>query len=903
MSEAQARGILTERRAKLLTARDPLVYPDGTVSRYWERIPEKDINDCAEFAETIVSEKNKSAVYYVDEPLIGGRKKKGRWRVAFVETRRERDDTYTLIQTLAEGFRTTVKKGDAIDWAWARVVTGRKLLGNSESATGVSNTTSNNPERYITVRFTGISPEATSAVLGELSDASYSDFNIRGENYSDTWRNIFANVTTGEDGSATVDMLLARPQYTLNAYHDFGGSEERGVTYLWNVPKDLAQGIMTSWKTGVGKTATASYGKEAGMVDIVLQAKVGIPENLTISDIAVNCDTTLTMHFAWGYTEAQVETFIQAHDSASAGLSRQVKVDTRGDGYYDVVIEERTFGPHGEDVVDFSLELPIGTKVTQTNYYGYNIRISELSYIRSNIEANSAEVGKSYSFQITREDDCSFDYVAVVRVVTQIDKEMTIPAASDGGVQVEVRSSIFARGDTLPAQMTAAAGKRVRVKASLQAQEDETVTASVERTTVPEVTLDKNIPAVSGTEGEAMRVYSGKNVDEANIAAALVSVSARERLLLVQITPNEDKTYDYIILKRTEQAPEGSIESSIGAEGLGSRIKTGVNVSASALAAVATAFASGARKRVNFSLSANGDGTFNYAAEETTVQRVLKSDIILGKKFRKVYRTVGKNADAADIPAVSDPPTDGRTYEQRIQANDDETYDFLHDEERAVEKTAQSRIYNGRGTRVIDRTENASAADASVGEANKEIRVIQERDDDGFYNIEKQTFTPTAANSAGIILYDDGIVRRTLTLYFNQSAVPAGEPGVEILQPTYNDFDLYDYIKITTTILAASVVINQQAVTQEERSPVRTRFQTGVLQMWEFFRYRNTTQTITRYFYTSKQEPPAATSAYGYSNHYRAGYDDKRGVYFIDHDYRTFGAWYGQTLEKTEIAA
>lgn len=903
MNAAKAIAILSERRARSLQSRDPSVYPDGTITRYWPNIPREDLDDCILFLERSTSAKNgDKAQAFVDDPMVGAKKRSGRWRNVFVDTRQEQDQSYTILQTLAEGLRTTVLNSatpPTIDFSGCRLVNDKKLLGNSSSVTGISNTTSHDPERYLLVRFTAISPDHTSAIMAQIGEATYTAPRIRGEEYAGEWSNIYATSQLAEDGSRTIDLLLARPQFTLNAYRDFGGSAETGLTYLWNVPKNLAQTIMDAWKTGVGKSAIPTFSKDGGLVDIVLSGKTGIPENLTISGIGINCNTTATYHFAWGYTEAQVGTFVSAHSTQSAGLSRTVRTDTRGDGYYDVTIEERTFGPHTGSLVDFSIVIPTGTKITETQYYGYNLRTTELANIRAAITADATAVGKSVAFKITREDDCSHDFEAVVRLVTQIDQVLIIPKGSSQGVGKEIRVSTHATTGALPAGVTSEALPRQRIRAQLDAKDDETVQVIVERDTVQEVTNTHSIPSATAGIGIPQVLYSGKNADAANIAAALTNIATRESVTLV-ISPNDDKTFDYSILKRTVQAPQGEVDAAIAEQGIGRKIKAGKNVTSTELADAMTAFASGARKQVNFNLVPQDDGLFDYVAEETTVQRVVKTDIVRGSKHRIVTKQIGRNADEADIPVVTNPPPAGTTVNARVDAKDDKTFDFDHETETVTEKTAQSRIYTEKQERVIDRTQNAAAQDTSVAEDGKIVRVQQQENDDGFFDIEKEVVTPVATNSAPIRLYTDGLVTRTLTLYFNQDTAPTAAAGEEIISPEFNDFGKYDYIKITTAITAGSnqAIIVWQAVTQEERSPIRSRFNSGVLEVYEMVRYRDVTQKITRTYSLTASNPSAPSSSKTGSQQFRAGYDDKRGVYFIDADVKTFSAWYGELLIK-----
>lgn len=895
MNEGRARAVLAERRARLLQSRDPSIYPDGTITRYWVNIPADMVDDCVLYLEKFSSAKNSGkAQSYVTDPLVGGRKRTGVWRSVSIDTREEKSRSFTILQTIAEGFRTTIQGevADSIDFSGARLVRDKKLLGNGETA-GVDNTTSSSPERYLLVRFTAISPNHCNAIMTEISQATYTAPTIRGETYAGDWKLIYATHEDAEDGSKTIDMLLARPQYTLNAYQDVGGTAERGVTYVWNVPKDIAQTILNDYED-TGRSATASYNKDSGLVDLILSTKAGIPTNLSINDVNLNCDTTASYHYGWGYTEAQLSSFVASHNTPEEGVTRTVKTDDRGDGLFDITIVETTFGPHAS-YIDYQISLPTGDSyIVRTQYYGWNLRKSELTSVKSTFDTTVKAVGRTIEFQVTREDDCSFDYVAIITNVTAFETMLEIASGADTGVAVKTYAGIHSDPTALPATVTDTAQPREEINVDLNPQPDGTVGYKVVRKTEQEVNTSKEI-AASGAEGEAVTSYAGKNASIANLAAILNSVGARERVT-ISLNPKGNGLVDYEIVKRTAQAATAEVESAIGAQGLGTRIKTGANISVPDLTALLSDYTSAARKRINFNLVGNDDGTVNVLAEETTVQKVEKTDLLYGQKHRIVSTRIGKNVDDADVPVSGSPPAAGTTIRQRVSGNDDYTFDHETETETVTEKSAQSRRYTAKLTQVSDRTSNAASQDASTGETGKIIDVKQEADDNGFFEIQKDTFTPVALTSDAVVIYNDGIVSKSVTLYFNQSSAPVATAGVEIIQPELNDFGLYDYIAITTTILVSSLIIVAQAVTQEERSPIRTRFQTGVLDAYEFQRYRDVTQTITRYFYASKQAPPSATSSKTVSNQYRAGYDDKRGVYFIDHDYKTFTAWYDAEL-------
>ena len=265
--------------------------------------------------------------------------------ITWKENKSDARDGGYIIHTIAKGLLTSLVSGGNVDWTEARKVSARDLEGNAESAPdSIANTTSDDQERHITISWPYCDPLEAQAILDSLNASTYSDVTADGETIAGTWHRIITSYEKAEDGTCAVTMRLAEPQFTLNAYRSLETMDGSDVVYLWQVPKDLAQGIMDAWKVATpteGRSASASYDSSGGLVNIVLTRVAGSPPNLS-KTMNTACDEATSYHFAWRYTETEMGVFLDAHNGAlGANMSRDVRVQTRSDGFFDVTITER----------------------------------------------------------------------------------------------------------------------------------------------------------------------------------------------------------------------------------------------------------------------------------------------------------------------------------------------------------------------------------------------------------------------------------------------------------------------------------------------------------------------------------------------------------------------------------
>lgn len=382
-----------------------------------------------------------TAQTYVENPVIDGKTYTGRYRVAGISqliTGRE-DKPDGIILTLRRGYMTTV------DWTEARIAGDHRIASNGSQVTGIDDTTSNNPIRHMLVQFHNVSPLHKKAIADSLAAGStITSPVIQGETYSGAWHVAYVRPVPSEGGEYVLQVMLGRPQYTLIEYTDKGGDRESYRARLVGVPRTLAQQIIDDWgdQSGVvGQSASSSVGVEESYVDITLTKPAGIPLNMTLNNVPTACDTTTTLHVAWGYTEAAAGDFITNHSGAlGANQTRNIrKFDTRGDGLFDIIIEEITLTYDAAKHL-LSINLIVGTKITDARQWGYNVPVTLLADIKTAYE--TATLGWAADFEITRKDGCSFDFKGNIRKRTDDTK-----TATTGGVGEEAALEVHTAVD------------------------------------------------------------------------------------------------------------------------------------------------------------------------------------------------------------------------------------------------------------------------------------------------------------------------------------------------------------------------------------------------------------------------------------------------------------------------
>jgi hypothetical protein len=386
---------------------------------------------------------------YIENPVVAGMKLDGVWRQAFI-SRVERFDSSRNLEMLIV---LTLRRGWAkeIDWTEALLVSRKDKDGNDVSVTDVDNTTSFNDASSVVIRFPNINPYKIHACMASLSAATFDDPKVQDQTLTGTWYKAFVEGGRADDGSGVIQLVLSRQRFTLQLYQNYGTVRQSSIYKLYDVPRSLAQTIVDDWKEGTeGRSADISLNTDSELCVVTLVDRDASKDNLTSAWVKDACDRFVRYHFAWGYTKEELDEWIKVHDGQlnsqavpgdegadTQPISRRISIRERGDGLFNAEIEERKFDNSDPTTPDFTITLPTGTAITRRQDYGWNYKSSEMSAaaLKDSYDTTVAEDGRTVQFDVTRQDDCSFDWRAIIT-------EATVDGAGLGTVdEPEIRFS------------------------------------------------------------------------------------------------------------------------------------------------------------------------------------------------------------------------------------------------------------------------------------------------------------------------------------------------------------------------------------------------------------------------------------------------------------------------------
>lgn len=456
----------------------------------------------------------------------------GTWRSVGVETTRASSSGANIVHRFAYGYAT------ALTWTEARLFSGRSAKAHDQAVTGTSGTTSDNPGKHYVVRFPNINPFKLNTVLATVSD-SYTDPVVNTETLTGAWNVLFATAGKQEDGAGYIDVVLSLDKYTLALYEYYNTINQALVYRLYNVPRDDAQSIIDAWKTTDGRSASADFSDERQTVTLTLRDRGSPKDNTTITWIKSACDSYFQQHLAWGYTKAEIKAWaegISTNDLATRTLS----IQDRGDGLFNGVMEERKWVNASPTEPGFTITVPIGQKITRQQDYGWNYKSSEITAaaIKERYDESANDVGKRVDFRVTRDENCMFDYEAVITSQSAaIDGDIDTEGAKGTGIRVlsrSVKGATTAEITTIEGELDLEGGKRKRVEVDIDMREDELAD------------IKARVTEVRATEGSKVigdrTVYFGKNAD-AVLADDLEGVV----LMGASAGPGDDGSIDYSI--------------------------------------------------------------------------------------------------------------------------------------------------------------------------------------------------------------------------------------------------------------------------------------------------------------------------------------------------------------------
>jgi hypothetical protein len=773
---------------------------------------------------------------YVDSPVIGGTPLPGRWRQAFIsriERRGEdRQPEFLIVLTLRRGW------SESIDWTEALLVSRKDADGNSVSVPSVNDTESYNDAAAVVVRFPNISPYKIRKCMAEFADSTFTDPKVQGDAILGTWHKAFVSGRVVEDGSGVVELVLSRERFTVRLYQNYGTVTQASVYKLYGVTRDIAQAIVTSWQDE-GRSADISLSSDSELCVVTLTDRDAAKDNLSTSWIKDACDKFIRYHFAWGYTKAELDAWIKAHDgtlnspavSGDEGadtqpISRRLSVRERGDGLFNAEIEERKFDNSDPTNPDYSITIPTGLTTTRVQEYGWNLKASEVSAsdLQDRYDLIAKEIGLTVQFEITRRDDCSFDYRAVLTRVSTTSSDLS---SGDLGIttKVIVGKHLDGTGEKAAVEALAVSGPRKRVSLDLDIADDD---SKRYKATVQQVVETEGSALSTTGAGIQTSIVAHKNRDVGDVAD-LGSSGIRERVS-ASLQVGDDGTQDITIQKQTLVETNDYTKATTGA---------GVQISVTAHknvdpADIADLGAAGIRERVSASVSPNDDGSIDATIQKQTVVET-NSDHDNGTFaeqgiFTKLF--FGNNADAGDLPTIA------VGYRKRhsisIQASDDGSLAYSISEQQVAKLEDIFDIdasgATGIGRKVYSGTNVApSELDAVIAgltpSATVEYDLSVQGKDDGTIDYTVREITKKDPSGT----YNVGSKGETVTIVVARNKASLADPATpttrgvtKLLQPVLADDGSISYeLRTVTQAEVEATTKGGSILTAETRKHVR----------------------------------------------------------------------------------
>ena len=266
---------------------------------------------------------------WVENPIIEGGDKhginRGKWRMVSVTV--EKGNTQGLLVTLREGYATTLMWDEAMlaDEHWLQL-----------------------SEQYADVVFPNIDPEHLQKIVDAIPEFTATDITIRGHVYTATagepWEYIHVRPEQVQDGSYIIRLFMGQPRYTQVLYDNYGSPDQSKKTYCHNVPKRLAESVVTTYNLVDGASGTSNYSTQEGLVDLVFYQRG--TTHITIRNVKTfdGCEYDELTDYWYNYTKDEAEAFTLASVYGAWAKGYEYAIDRlsySGDGRWTVITSKK----------------------------------------------------------------------------------------------------------------------------------------------------------------------------------------------------------------------------------------------------------------------------------------------------------------------------------------------------------------------------------------------------------------------------------------------------------------------------------------------------------------------------------------------------------------------------------
>ena len=409
MDQREAKNFIVNNRWKTFNSVEMgLVNNEDRLIRVLRDIREHEFYAIASYLKYHADPKNAAHSATVVDPVVDSQTMAGTWRhlsCYMVRTDANGRETangqhFNLVQELRRGFLTTLNHAEA------RLVGDKMNPGDGVGGVNVAG------EKYITLQWNAVDPDLIdSLVEGKISPASQGGLTYRraivgtgeaatvsidGTGFTYYLLNIGTEM--GEDGTGVVRVMYGDTDYVLTGQMSYLGSKQTGVTYYYNVPEALAQGILdAALARGVDAVPTG-HDHQLGLVNIRVSVLDLTGVTLTGVKLAENCDETVTADFHWGTGDS---TLLPIPDTIPAGTSYDRSLTENGDGSFSIVLR-KTVRKY-RNITEYGAEFRADQDTARKEWKGVTTQ---------DLSGDLIEVaGKVVRVQRNVREDCSVDVV------------------------------------------------------------------------------------------------------------------------------------------------------------------------------------------------------------------------------------------------------------------------------------------------------------------------------------------------------------------------------------------------------------------------------------------------------------------------------------------------------------
>jgi len=507
------------------------------------------------------------------DPKINGITLNGTWR--HVETVKSANERGMYI-TLREGF------AQAISWDEAYIDETDDLQED---------------ERYCAIIFPNVDPEYADTMLVSLSTHTTTGFTVDSKARTGTWEYVHKRSrTVDNDGSMSIVVFAAQPQYTSFVYENRGGVGQTKVWHVDNVPKRLAASVVSEYDTA-GTDGSSNYSTQEGLVDLTFRVRDG--EAVTITEVKTldGCQLEEYTSYYYDYTKAQVEAF-DLGDAPQGWIYKAPLIRPDGSGARYTIIRVREHAIAVDGGSHTSEKTPISETTTAVKHN--QLTISTVgTLVAGTLQRLRARFNKR---------NCTWDEELDTDTATPLAKTQTVIATSMDSI---TKRTPKWNQSTLPT-LTAKAGFIYQLRATLNRWGWWNYSNDVEEA----VAVTKTATRVSASSNGVMT--QAENINSATIPTPTVTQGV---ITKINARLNRFKKWTYTTFQST--STEWDVEFTIQTRP--EITETYINKGNQRTVSMPSRPSGKEQKLSRF--TRNGDGTYNWNIRQSTLDAGLGTDV------------------------------------------------------------------------------------------------------------------------------------------------------------------------------------------------------------------------------------------------------------------------------------